>query len=122
MKDKQPLIESCLRYMNATKLPMPLPMNAAEYAAWREKAAVVPTVERDDEDAWFELTASSLSTESCLELVNRTHCTMPRTTVRSDRRRTIDDVLRMHRDEFSSKIDEELTRNEGFRTAYHWLQ
>jgi hypothetical protein len=109
--------------MNATKLPTPLPTQPSEYQVWREKASASPTIEEDDEDAWFELdrlmaeepkTAWSLLTglaARCREQQCMQIAAGPLTT-----------FLRLHRDEFSSEIDEELMRNEGFRAAYQWLQ
>jgi len=109
--------------MNATKLPTPLPTQPSEYVVWREKASASPTIAEDDEDAWFELdrliveepkTAWSLLTEIAAQCREQ-QCTQiaagPLAT-----------FLRLHRDEFSPEIHEELARNEGIRAAYQWLQ
>jgi hypothetical protein len=118
------LIEGCLRYMRASKLPTPLPANLLEYVGWQEKASEERQIDEDAEEAWFELDhliaqkpdaawrvlaklASQCEDEdTCAQLAAG-----PLTT-----------FLRNHRGAFSAQIDDELMANDGFRTAYNWLQ
>jgi len=118
------LIDGCLRYMRATRLPEPLPTNRSEYAEWREKASMPPIVDDDAEDAWFEVSRLAdeepgvgwqLLIDLAARCKEKDECAQiaagPLTT-----------FLRTHRNEFSSQIEEELRRSAGFRTAYEWLQ
>lgn len=99
-------------------------MTAAEYGSWREKASVPPEPDEDAEDAWFELDrlideqpddAWNIIIELAARCRNEAECAQlaagPLTTFMRDRR-----------EEFGPRIEEELMRNSGFRTAYAWLQ
>src|ERR1700754_3247202 len=54
-EDVRSLIEGCMRYIHASRLPTPLPTNPAENEQWQEKVLAKRKIDEDAEDAWFEL-------------------------------------------------------------------
>lgn len=118
------LIEGCLRYMRASKLPTPLPTNPRVYAQWREKASEEPEVDEHAEDAWFEVDRlvaeePSVGWKVLIELASRCEDEDACAQIAAG---PLNTFLHAHRDAFASQIDEELMQNDGFRTAFNWLQ
>ena len=125
MKDEevQALIEGCLRYVRASKLPTPLPTNPLEYAEWREKASAERGIDEDDEDAWFELDRliakePNVGWRVLTELAARCDDEDACAQIAAG---PLSTFLHAHRDAFSSQIEDELMQNAGLRIAYHWL-
>jgi len=123
-EETQSLIEGCLRYMKSARLPTPLPTNRSEYGEWRENASASRDVDKDAEDAWFELDRLAaekpnigweLLTQLAARCDDEDACAQIATG-------PLNTFLYAHRDRFSSRIEEELMRNAGFRAAYNWLQ
>jgi hypothetical protein len=118
----QSLIEQCIRYMEASKLPSPLPTNPAEYATWREKAAAPRGVDEESEDAWFELDRlltedSNLAWELLTQLTDQ--CNENDEICSQIATGPLNTFLHANADAFSSRIEEELMKNRGFRAAYY---
>ncbi|HMJ87589.1 MAG TPA: hypothetical protein VK504_30635 [Vicinamibacterales bacterium] len=115
------LIEHCLKYMEATRLPSPLPANATEYRAWRERASEPRDVDEESEDAWFELDRlaaeePNLGWELLTQLTAR--CSEDVDMCAQIAAGPLDTFLHANAEAFSLRIEEELTQNPGFQTAY----
>ena len=120
----QALVESCLRYIQASKLPSPLPGNPLEYSEWREQASSERVIDEDAEDAWSELyrlvdTEPSLGWRVLVELAARCDDEDSCAPIAAGPLTTF---LRAHADSFHNELEEELMKNAGFRRAYYWLQ
>lgn len=120
-QEMQSLIEGCLKYMEASKLPAPLPANATEYGAWREKASASRDVDEESEDAWFELDRLAaeepdLAWELLTQLTAR--CSEDVDECAQIAAGPLNTFLHANAEMFSSRIEEESMRNRGFRTAY----
>ena len=121
----QALIDGCLSYMRSTKLPTPLPTNPLEYAEWREKAsAAARQVDEDAEDAWFEfdrLVAEepNVGWEVLAQLAARCEDEDACARIAAG---PLNTFLHAHGDAFSERINDELTKNPGFRAAHNWLR
>lgn len=123
-EDMESLIDGCMRYIHASKLPTPLPTNPLVYVQWREKALAERTIDEDAEDAWFELDRLvaekpnlgwRVLTRLALRCGDEDECAQVAAGPLST-------FLRAHGEAFASRMDEELMQNEGLRVAYHWLQ
>ncbi len=118
------MINGCLRYIAASKLPSPLPTNPLEYLKWREKVSEPREINEDDEDAWFELDRllakePGVGWRILAELASRCDDEDSCAQLAAGPLRTF---LHAHRDEFSSQIEEELMQNAGLRAAFNWMQ
>lgn len=119
------LVEGCLKYMRASKMPMPLPATKEEYAEWRKSAKANAEREANDdaEDAWFEL--DRLIAEDpvagwrvLIELAARCDDEQECSQLAAG---PLSTFLRMNGVAFSTQIDNELKANPRFRSAYNWL-
>jgi hypothetical protein len=120
--EKQSLIEDCLRYIEASRLPTPLPSNQLEYAEWVKKASAARQIDEDAEDAWHELdrlvaTEPAIGWTLLTELVSRRADDDACSRIAAGPLTTF---LRAHRDAFAMQIEEELMTNAGFRNAWSW--
>lgn len=121
-REKQSLIDGCLRYIAASRLPTPLPNNPREYAEWKERVAARPESDEDAEDAWFELdrllaNEPDIGWEVLIALARRCNDEDGWATLAVG---PLDTFLHAHGEAFASRIDEELIRNAGFHNAYVW--
>lgn len=122
--EMEALIDGCLNYMRSTKLPTPLPTNPLEYAEWGEKASAAREVDEDAEDAWFEVDRlvaeePNVGWEVLAQLAARCEDEDMCAQVAAG---PLNTFLHAHGDAFSTRINEELTQNAGFRSAYNWLR
>ena len=120
--EKERIVAGCLEYLRAVELPLPLPTNAAEYASWSDEARKRPQPDENAEEAWFdldrmiadgpddaweiirELSARPMSENQCAALAAGPVWTF----------------FHAHQATYASRIEEELSRNSGFRKAYRW--
>lgn len=118
------LLDGCLRYMKAMALPRPLPENPADYSIWRRSALHRPSVDQEAESSWFELdrlvagepvTGWQLLKEVAARCMSEDEWSQLAAGPLSV-------FLTYHGETYTSEIEEELTRNEGLRHAYQWLQ
>lgn len=120
--EMQLLIEQCVRYMQTSRLPSPLPTNPSEYGAWREEASAPRDADEESEDAWFELDRLAADEPNLgwdlLKLLTA-RCGKDDDMCAQIAAGPLNTFLHANAEAFSSRIEEELMQNRGFRTAYY---
>jgi len=122
-EEKTSLIAQCLRYIQSDVMPRPLPSSAEEYRSWRENANVSITPNEDAEEAWADLyslveeqpaTAWELICAIAAQCRTNWECA----TLSAG---PLENFIGKYGTQFRREIENELSRNEGFRMAYQWL-
>lgn len=120
---KTSLVVQCLRYIRSDVMPTPLPSSAEEYRRWRQSPKGSATPDEDAEEAWAELyslveeqpaTAWDLICAIAAQCRTEWECA----TLSAG---PLENFVGKYGTRFRLEIENELSRNEGFRTAYKCL-